>query len=504
MLKLQKKFKEIPLQYGKVYLRKNVGSGEKKDRLYVYYKPRGSKSQKYVGNSGQSSFSVLKDKITDIDRSFLRQSLDDLSISCRILLDRFSNHIDSKYESGTYRLKTMETYKLQLNRLRKMLGKSIDRGLTDIEGTGKEVEDRFKERFLEPILDYHKWGTDQQGQRVRRPHKRSTVTSTFSVLGIFLNWCYFTGYIRTDPWKMFGKDWVKTRLSEEFGQMTFQETFISQDEEQVEKYESFKTLRQFYLDSVEGINPWENLFFQGNGGDRQPSPVGHLIIFLQTLTGCRIREIVNMVWYGMMDQVTVEMNGKTLSQDVIRDTYSKLHIDYSHIDIGGKTLRKRGSTREVSLPTVVRPILQDRWNNRNPDSPFVFNTIRSRGNGPITEENILTWFKKFQERIIEDFFSVNDPKSTEEDFIPGLHYDDCKKYVWNLEKRGFTYPRRLTSHDIRSFFITDLLEREIPLEQVSRFVGHSNVNTTRRHYIVNPVLKHDKVKDVMKEITNVK
>ena len=99
---------------------------------------------------------------------------------------------------------------------------------------------------------------------------------------------------------------------------------------------------------------------------------------------------------------------------------------------------------------------------------------------------------------------MNDPKQKEEDFIEGLQYDDCKKYVWNLEKRGFIYPRRLTSHDIRSFFITDLLEREIPLEQVSRFVGHSNVNTTRRHYIVNPVLKHDKVREMMKEITNVK
>ena len=147
MLKLQKKFKEIPLQYGKIYLRKNVGDGEKKDRLYVYYKPRGSNSQKYVGNSNKSSFSVLRDKVIDIDRSFLRQSLDDLSISCRILLDRFSNHIDSKYESGTYRLKTMETYKLQLNRLRKMLGNSIDRGLKDIEGTGKKLRIDLRNGF---------------------------------------------------------------------------------------------------------------------------------------------------------------------------------------------------------------------------------------------------------------------------------------------------------------------------------------------------------------------
>ena len=501
MLKIEKQLKEIHLQYGSLYLKKHTGYGVDEKRLYLYYKPRGSTKQRYIGNTRQSSFSVLRDKVIELDRTFLRQSLDELSTSLSELLDRFCEHIDQLYESGTYRLKTRESYLLQVNRIRKMVSGSLEKGLKDIEGSGRKVESRFKDRFLDPILDYHLFGTDEQGRRIKKPQKKTTIQSTFSVLGIFVDWCYDRGYINTDPWKIFGRDWLKRRVKEELGQMTFQGTFS--DREQIEKYESFKTLRQFYLDSVsvEGINPWTNLFFQGSP-DRQPSPIGHLIVFIQLLTGCRIREIVNLFWWGMGDQVGEyeTLNGRSLDDGTLRDTYSELSLDYSSMDIGGKTLRKRGSTRVVPIPDIVRPILQDRWDNRNPDSPFVFNTRRS-GEKQITEECILNWFKRFQEGIIEDFFSVNDPKNTEEDFVKGFYWDRCKKYVWDLEKRGFTYPQRLTSHDIRSFFITDLLERGIPLEQVSRFVGHTNVNTTRRYYIVNPVLKHEPIKDMMKEIT---
>lgn len=534
MTKLEKDFKKIDLQSGRVFIRKNVGSGIKSGRVYVYYSPRGSLTQKYLGNTEKTSFSILKDRIIEEDRDQLRKSLDVLHLPLGNLLDRFGEHIGERYTKGTYRLKTMKTYHRQVRRLKKIFGKkgSLKKSLKGVEGTGTQVDRRFREGYMEPVLNYSlnrqkyfdKNGNvvdhdDDWDKREPNPESYNTIKSTFSVFGVFFDWCYDKGYLKTNPYKVFGRDWLYMRLSEEHGSLRFSDTFTTSNPKEIEGYDTFKCIKQFYVDICNGENP-RKFFIQDNDPDIQPSPVGHQIIFLQTLTGCRIRELINLVWYGKMDQVS--------DDDIIRDTYSELSHDFSKIEIGGKTLRKRGRTRTVYVPEIYRPILEDRYRSwketslvEKGRSPFVFNTKRSRRGLPITEENVLTWFKREQEKWRDKWFVGPDsimgntktkPETFEDPNNP-TRKELFRLYLWNLTKgfdgtdftpkrEGFSWRRRITSHDIRSFYITNLLEdSDIPLDMVSRYVGHSSTKTTEKFYISNPNLTHEDITRKMEEFT---
>jgi integrase/recombinase XerD len=40
----------------------------------------------------------------------------------------------------------------------------------------------------------------------------------------------------------------------------------------------------------------------------------------------------------------------------------------------------------------------------------------------------------------------------------------------------------LKSHRLRDTFAVDLLEKGVPLEEVSKLLGHESIKTTKRHY----------------------
>ena len=40
----------------------------------------------------------------------------------------------------------------------------------------------------------------------------------------------------------------------------------------------------------------------------------------------------------------------------------------------------------------------------------------------------------------------------------------------------------LKSHRLRDTFAVDLLEKGVPLEEVSKLLGHESIKTTERHY----------------------
>lgn len=40
----------------------------------------------------------------------------------------------------------------------------------------------------------------------------------------------------------------------------------------------------------------------------------------------------------------------------------------------------------------------------------------------------------------------------------------------------------MRSHRLRDTFAVDLLEKGIPLEEVSKLLGHESIRTTERHY----------------------
>ena len=64
-------------------------------------------------------------------------------------------------------------------------------------------------------------------------------------------------------------------------------------------------------------------------------------------------------------------------------------------------------------------------------------------------------------------------------------------------------PPFLTTHELRNFFITDLIERGVPEREVSTYVRHSSIKMTR-YYLREDVLTTDNVlstiEDSIKEI----
>jgi site-specific recombinase XerD len=47
---------------------------------------------------------------------------------------------------------------------------------------------------------------------------------------------------------------------------------------------------------------------------------------------------------------------------------------------------------------------------------------------------------------------------------------------------GITSEGNMLSHRLRDTFAVDLLEKGVPLEEVSKLLGHESIKTTERHY----------------------
>jgi len=47
---------------------------------------------------------------------------------------------------------------------------------------------------------------------------------------------------------------------------------------------------------------------------------------------------------------------------------------------------------------------------------------------------------------------------------------------------GISSQGNMLSHRLRDTFAVDLLEKGVPLEEVSKLLGHESIKTTERHY----------------------
>jgi len=495
------------VEYGSIYVKH-----PKKDlpTKYIYYKGFGEKKQVLLGNT-RESFPEIEEKILLEDRRTLGRRLKRVLTPLGDYFDLFDEEVTRRFETGRYRRKTYETYLGRIRVYRRIYLPTLSKGLKGVDGTDHESHRKFISRFCDPLWRYHHdpkfreemYQRDWRSQNLKRgrnstkdPHTKETILGSMRTMGTFFQWMTDLGLLNRDPWKETGRPWMRSKIQENYSQQTVEKTFGSGDIER-EKYESFKTLRRFYLDGVTGKNPFDP--FGPN------SQIGHTIFFLQILTGCRIREVNNSVWSGRLLEV--------LEDGRITDTISQFSPDLLKLEISDKSSKKRGGSRTVDIPEDGRKLLETRFESLPDDhSPWVFNTPRSKKGRPITQVNLLQFFKTFQgfgdkrplkHHPISHYFS-DDPPTGNPKSPTGNLINERTEYIQSLKDEGFTYPRRLVTHDLRSYFITDLLNNRPPddsgfLQEISLYVGHSSTSTTLNHYISLPNLDHSTIRSVLQK-----
>jgi len=494
------------VEYGSIYIKH-----PKKDlpTKYIYYKPFGEKKQILLGNT-RESFPEIEEKILIEDRRTLGRQLKTVLTPLDEYFNLFEEEVGRRFETGRYRRKTFETYVGRLRVYRRIYSPSLSKGLKGVDGTDHKKQQEFISRFCKPLWRYHRdpeyrEKIYQQDPLVSRhstktPHSKETIQGSMRTMGTFFQWMTEGGLLNRDPWKTTGRPWMRSQLQETYSVETVEKTFGTGEDER-EKYESFKTLRRFYQDGVKGVNPFDPFGMDG------PK---HLIFFLQILTGCRVREINNSVWSGRLLEV--------LDEGRITDTISQFSPDLLKLEISDKTSKKRGGSRTVNIPEDGRRLLEERWESLSDNhSPWVFHTPKSKKGRPITQVNLLQFFKTFQgfgdkrqpslssrNQSLSQYFT-DDPPRGRPNSPSGDVINERTEYIQSLKDDGFTYPRRLVTHDLRSYFITDLLNNNPPegdpgfLQQLSLYVGHSSTTTTLNHYISYPVLDHSNVMSVLEK-----
>lgn len=98
-------------------------------------------------------------------------------------------------------------------------------------------------------------------------------------------------------------------------------------------------------------------------------------------------------------------------------------------------------------------------------------------------KNIVTSPKtEKSKRIIPLFNNTLNILSDKEDKctpIFNFYYDEIQKYLKNFSK---AYNIKITSHTLRHTFATRCIEKGINLKQVSKWLGHTNINITNEIY----------------------
>jgi integrase len=208
--------------------------------------------------------------------------------------------------------------------------------------------------------------------------------------------------------------------------------YVSKDSK-VLQYQRWKDIREYLR------NQWRRNRLHRNVSGR--------IFFVQILTGMRVSEVLRMEWSGWI-------------QDVVRDVTTIVSNDFSELDI-----RSKKKQRVIQTPSevggmfeVIREEQSEEFDGEFPRwvFPSPYSGVLDRENlKPMNLQYISTRIKRLQ-----------------------------KDFGWNEP--------HLTSHDLRRFFITDLVENGIPERQVSTFVGHSSRRMTE-FYIQDLVLNTEDV-----------
>ena len=64
---------------------------------------------------------------------------------------------------------------------------------------------------------------------------------------------------------------------------------------------------------------------------------------------------------------------------------------------------------------------------------------------------------------------------------------------WAFERGNVRYEGHMVSHRLRDTFAVDLLSKGVPMEEVSRLLGHTSISTTEKHYAQWATARQDRV-----------
>jgi len=226
------------------------------------------------------------------------------------------------------------------------------------------------------------------------------------------------------------REWLEGRVST---RTPFRDTSHSKSE-MIEKYERWKRIRTHL------IKRWDQ--------DRLVNHTSLRILLVQSLMGMRLSEVRRMEWGEV-----------GTSPGLTRDVRSVVSTDLTELEITSK--RKKRSRQVPDLVSRILVEIQDELRDQFGDLPrWVFPSPSRHGGDPeltrpLTNPGVSRSFKLLQIQMSE------------------------------LEPH-------LVSHELRNFFITDLIERGVSDREVSTYVRHSSVEMTR-YYLREDVLPTDNV-----------
>jgi integrase len=168
---------------------------------------------------------------------------------------------------------------------------------------------------------------------------------------------------------------------------------------------------------------------------------------LSAVTRQRVRALVQLMrWSGLAIQDALTLPRAAVRHDVARDVYRVV------------TSRQKTGT-DVSVP-IPKDVGLELLSVTNSNPKYLFWTGTGRGT---------TVARMFGRRYIRPLFTA------------------C----------GFADQGRMLSHRLRDTFAVDLLEKGVPMEEVSKALGHTSIKTTEKHYAAWAQSRQDRMDNLI-------
>jgi len=303
---------------------------------------------------------------------------------------------------------------------------------------------RFEtESNLQSIRDffwkYFKKRTQLKGQKGKRLTDR-TILKEIGRLDMFFRFLVNENLMKTNPFDVIG-DWLKSNVKS----LTPLHDDQITKREMVQTYELWKRVRKGL------VRRWDQTKFHRSRQKR--------VFLIQSLTGMRVSEVSRMEWGEVGFETPLVRDVRT----IVLDGFTELEIS------------SKGKTRTRTVPSKVSEIL-----------------------------------KYIRDELLEEFGSLprwvhpsphrhyNDPELTQPMTISSL----IGGFISFQQSMG-EEPPFLRTHQLRQFFITDLIERGVPDREVSIYVRHSSLNMTRYYLREDVLTTHNVLTDLEKSLLTI-
>jgi len=425
------------------------------EEVYLYVKVLGFAKQTSLGPlSSEGDYDLLIRRIGGVEGDLLNQKKvtqaeevivgKNSALTLGRALDLWSEEIEARANRPRYTPITAKSYQGTLVSIRRIFSEKLHIQLKSVLG-----KKHFTDRVLRPVLEHC----------IQKDHKRETVKAYFLQLNLLFQHLYAAEYLKDDPYAQWGSDFLKRVLDEHFQTpRTARSEGLVDDPITLRKYESFQFLRRFLEDDLNPYVPFS-----------PKSSAVHLIMYIQIHTGCRVTEIRRSTWpESLGGDVLINETTSTFTDE----GFTELRI----FDKMSKTRAVSQDLRKVKIPPKAREVLKTK--PRNSDI-WVF--PNRAGDQPVTLQYVAHGVRRIQESLITDI-----AKAESGDDSPKARF--LQRLIHEL---GFALQERLTSHEFRDFFITDMVEHGGSLETLARYVGHSSSKTTLRFYLRRSVLTNE-------------